>query len=299
VKPPADLRHLPHRTGTTAMRPWEWALPPRPVELEVLSAVPDDWHLQPRPQRRPPLLFVPGFGGAAWQVSRHWLGAAVRRGYPAHAMSLRGHGGSGGRRGLLAPTTLRDHIHDVLQVAARLPQPPVLVGHGTGSAVVTEVLARYPARAAVLVAPTPVTGLGDVLARWGRRHPADLPVLLSGRFPARPGMLFCGLPEAKAQAHLRRTDREGAAFLAELVRPRGVPPTFCPVGVAGCEADEVVLPAEVRRVAKVHGAKAFWLPGAGHLAMLDSGHGVALDVILDWIDEHAQLRPSSVPVART
>jgi pimeloyl-ACP methyl ester carboxylesterase len=285
VKAPVDLQQLPRRTGTTAMRPWDWALPPRPVDLELISSLPSGWAQLPRAERRPPLLFVPGFGGAAWQAARHWLGAAVRRRYPAHALSLRGHGASGGRRGPLAATTMRDHVHDVLAVAAALPQPPVLIGHGTGAVVVQEVLARYPARAAVLVAPTPISGVGDVLARWARRHPQDLPTLLSGRLPVRPELLFCGLGHDRAVAHLHRLDREPPTFLAELARPRLVAPTYCPVGVAGCAADEVVTPAEVRQTARVHGTKAFWLPGAGHLAMLDSGHGVALDVILDWVDE--------------
>ena len=95
------------------------------------------------------MLFVPGFGHGAWAFAEHWLEHAAERGFPAHAMSLRGHGDSEP-----APkATLRAYAHDVVQVAAGLPRQAVLVGHGAGALVVAHALARYPARAGVLVAP--------------------------------------------------------------------------------------------------------------------------------------------------
>ena len=56
--------------------------------------------------------------------AEHWLEHTAERGFPAYAMSLRGHGGSGD-----APkATLRAYVHDVTQVAAGLPRQAVLVG---------------------------------------------------------------------------------------------------------------------------------------------------------------------------
>ncbi len=66
------------------------------------------------------------------------------RGFPAYAMSLRGHGAQRRRR---PRPTLRAYAHDVVQVAAGLPRQAVLVGHGAGALVVAHALARYPARA--------------------------------------------------------------------------------------------------------------------------------------------------------
>ena len=127
---------------------------------EVLSAAPE------LERGRPPLLFVPGFGHGAWAFAEHWLGHAASRGFPAYAVSLRGHGGSEP-----APeATLRAYAHDVVQVAAGLPRQAVLVGHGAGALVVAHALARYPARAAVLVAP--VFGGWGV---WARRCAATRP----------------------------------------------------------------------------------------------------------------------------
>ncbi|PWU52500.1 alpha/beta hydrolase, partial [Micromonospora globispora] len=105
------------------VRAREWARPERPARREVLGVVPEV------EEGRPPLLFVPGFGHGAWAFAEHWLEHAASRGFPAYALSLRGHGGS-------APApeaTLRSYTHDVVQVAASVPRQAVLVGHGAGA----------------------------------------------------------------------------------------------------------------------------------------------------------------------
>ncbi len=134
------------RRQAGVMRRWDWATPPPAVRRELLSAEPAG------DTRCPPLLFVPGAGAGAAAYALAWLPAAAERGFPAHAVSLRGHGGSGGAE-LRARTLLRDYVHDVLQAAVALPVRPVLIGHGLGALVVARALARYPARAAVLLTP--------------------------------------------------------------------------------------------------------------------------------------------------
>jgi pimeloyl-ACP methyl ester carboxylesterase len=260
------------------------------VELESISAFPEGWSQQPRGARRPPLLFVHGAGGAAWNFAEYWLGAAVRRGYPAHAISLRGHGGTAGRE-RLHRVVLRDYVADVLQAAAALPQPPVLVGHGMGAAVVQQVIARYPARAAVLVAPAPMTSAGLVWTHARRSPTQAARAALTRRLPIDPDLFFCGLDSATGAAYLRRFGPEAPLVLLQLARQPAIGPVFCPVAVAGCREDVVVGAADVRHVADVFGVRPIWLPGAGHLVMLDSSHSVALDIVLDWVDEH-------VPVGR-
>ncbi|MEU8663589.1 alpha/beta hydrolase, partial [Actinoplanes philippinensis] len=113
----------------------DWSDPVPAAEREVVSQLPDD------DQGRPPLLFVPGLGHGAWAFAEHWIGHAAGRGFPAHAVNPRPGG------------DLRAQAHDVVQTAASLPRQAVLIGHGTGSRVVARALGRYPARAAVLIAP--------------------------------------------------------------------------------------------------------------------------------------------------
>src|SRR5205085_6494592 len=88
---------------------------------------------------RPPLLFVHGLGHGAW-CWEHWLDAAADAGYPAYAVSLRGHGGSSGG---LRTARLSGYVDDVVATAESLPRPPVLVGHSMGGLVVMQALARY------------------------------------------------------------------------------------------------------------------------------------------------------------
>ena len=277
-------------SGTTdervrILRGREWAHPVRPARREVLSARPRGG------QGRPPLLFVPGFGHGAWAFAEHWLEHTASRGFPAYAVSLRGHGGSEPAPG----ATLRAYTHDVVQVAAGLPQQAVLVGHGAGALVVAHALARYPARAAVLVAPV-LGGSGDV-----RRGAARQP----GRHAARPvRRARCGCTAGSCSAGSCPTPRPGGTLApagpGRPARPvaaaagRAAEPAVGdpPVLVLGSPDDRVVPPAALTRAARRYGAAPLLFPGMGHDLMLDARWREPIDAILDWLDkEPAPRRP--------
>ena len=109
---------------------------------ELLTSEPDE------PGGRAALLFVGGDKRGARVYAEHWLGHAAGRGFQAHALSVRGQGKAADVKG-----DLRACASDVAQTAAGLPAQPVLIGHSRGAAVLAEALSRYPARAAVFVAP--------------------------------------------------------------------------------------------------------------------------------------------------
>jgi len=249
------------RPMTRVVRSREWALPPPPVRREVVRALPDV------DEKRSPVLFVPGFGHGAWAFTEHWLERTAERGFPAYAMSLRGHGSSGS-----APKTgLRAYVHDVVQVAAGLPRQAVLVGHGEAGLVVARALARYPARAGVLVAPVmggprnPVRRLRPRRARlFSRQLPAQVArgyVERLGRAPARARwqLLFAGTPEA----------------------PVGDPPVL----VVGSPDDQLVPQAALTRTASRYGGAPLLFPGMGHDLMLDARWAEPIDAILDWLEK--------------
>lgn len=119
---------------------------------------------------RPPLLLVHGACGGAWQFEEHWLDAAALRGYPSHAMSLRGHGGSGGASSLRW-ATLRDYAQDVRATLSRLPGTPVLIGYAMGGLVARQVAQDRGLRAVVLVCPTPEVGAARFGWQQFRRSP--------------------------------------------------------------------------------------------------------------------------------
>lgn len=265
------------RGRTRVVRHRETALPVPAAAREVHSATPA------ADEGRPPLLFVPGLGAGAWVFAEHWLDHAAERGFPAYAMSLRGHGGSGPAR----RATLRAYVHDVVQVAAGLPRQAVLVGHGAGALVVARALARYPARAAVLAAP--VFG-GPALAwRAVRYHPfGTVPALFGGALRLRRGQLFSReLAAAAARDYQRRMGRASTLAQWQLLRPR--PPEH-PVGdppvlVLGSPQDAVVSTGSLQRVARRYRGAPLLFPGMGHALMLDARWQEPVDAMLDWLDK--------------
>ena len=263
----------------------EWAHPVRTVQREVLTSQPA------RPDgfgeidgARPPLLFVAGYGHGAWAFAEKWLEHAAGRGFPAYAMSLRGHGESGSAPG----TTLRSYTHDVVQVAARLPRRSVLIGHGVGGLAVADALARYPARAGVLVAPV-FGGVGTLATALWHNPMGTLPAIFGGRLGLRRGQLFGReLGSSPAREYARRIGCTPAP-LAQwqlLVHRRPEPPVGDPpVLVVGSGDDKIVPRRSLERVARAYGGAPLLFPGMGHDLMLDARWPEPIDAILDWLDK--------------
>jgi pimeloyl-ACP methyl ester carboxylesterase len=256
------------------VRAEDWADPPVPVRREVLA-------VQPDPATGPPVLFVPGFGRAAWVFGEHWLDHAAGRGFPAYALSLRGHGGSGSA----GRADLRAYAHDVVQVAAGLPRQAVLVGHGAGALVVAHALARYPAKAAVLVAPV-FGGVGAAFEALGRNPVGVLPAIFGGALRPRRTQLFSArLPDAEQRAYVARYGRASARAQWQLVSHRAPedPVGDPPVLVVGSPDDGLVPRAALERVARRYRGSPLLFPQMGHDLMLDVGWQEPLDAVLDWL----------------
>lgn len=265
----------PLRRGTVAMRPWDWSFPSPPVaHRELLSALPAE------PTTRPPLLMVHGIAHGAWCFAENWLPAAADQGWPAYAVSLRGHGGSGGGR-RLRRTLTRDYVHDVMQAITELPAPPVLVGHSLGALVAQLVAERYPLRGLVLLTPAPLHSAAGSLVAVARDRPADALGAVVGRtLSMEPEVLFAGLGPEQARAYADRTGTESPLVQWELLLRRRVGPVRCPVLVVGTPGDRLVRPADVQRTADSYGVEPVWFPGMGHDVMLDAGWDRVLDTVL-------------------
>jgi pimeloyl-ACP methyl ester carboxylesterase len=261
------------------MRPEEWADPPQPVTREVLAVQPEGT------PTGPPVLFVPGFGQGAWVFAEHWLEHTAGRGFAAYAMSLRGHGASGSA----AKADLRAYVHDVTQVAAGLPRQAVLVGHGAGALVVAMALARYPVKAAALVAPV-FGGPLAALTAFARNPFGVLPAVFGGRLRPRRKQLFSAdLPAAEQQGYVARRGRASARAQWQLgqIRDPEEPVGAPPVLVLGSPDDGLVSRADLERVARRYEGAPLLFPGMGHDMMLDVRWAEPLDAILDWLEKTA------------
>ena len=244
--------------------------------------------------RRPPLLFVHGGYTDGWCWVPHFLDWFAARGWPAHALSLRGHGGSAGAE-LLFASGLDDYAADVERVAGTLAEPPVLIGHSMGAAIVERMIAIHPHRGAVLLAPVPPTGLAGIAARLAFERP-DALVRMANLDPARltDDVLAALRPfyfsdDAEPSILAAMSSHIGAesprAILDLSLRLHWVKPerNGTPLAVIGAGSDRICAPADVRATARHHGVEATIVPGLAHMLMLEPAWERAAEVIAPWL----------------
>lgn len=245
-----------------------------------------------RPTRSAPVVLVHGAWHAAWCWDDGFGARLASNGPDVHALSLRGHGRSGGT---LWRSRIQDYIADLGRVVDALHRPPVLVGHSMGGYVVQKYLrSGLAAAGAVLLAPMPHTGVAACMGRLSLIAPGAVAAMHAtlGRRPvaadttvARRLFFSAAMPEPTVRRHAVRLG--GEAFLAYLdmlgldpCRPRrGAVPTL----VLGAGADAMFTRREVESVAVAHGAPVEFVPGMAHDMMLDPGWETVADRIGGWV----------------
>jgi pimeloyl-ACP methyl ester carboxylesterase len=250
-----------------------------------------------------PLLFVHGAYVGAWCWEENFLDWFAERGYPAYAVSLRGHGNSAGHE-RLNDFGLADYAEDVALAVAQLPAPPVLIGHSMGALVVQKFLERVTgghagsngvAPALVLACPVPAYGVVpsslalaftrpalfaglNAVASGGRAPPHVLGEALFGVLPA---------PEQLARCY-RRMQGESRRALLDMTG-WGLPSLWRnlrpPTLVIGAGRDVLVPAAQAQGTAHLLNAEFRLLPELGHAVMLDAGWLSAAQEIADWLEE--------------
>lgn len=253
---------------------------------------------------RPPLLFVHGTGHGAWAWDEYFLEFFAAHGFDAYALSLRGHGESAGRE-RLSRASIADYTSDVHDVAAELPDTPVVVGHSLGARVVLKYLETHDAPAAALLAPLPRFGLLLSAARAARDHPwLAMRALLAGK----PGRLLGArhltrklnfspeLDEELVGEYASRQGPESTRAMAQLayvqpdrarIRGRGMP-----LLVIGASADYFVRPATVRRIAESYAAEVQIVAGVAHCMILDARWRDVAATLLEWLERLPVLSPA-------
>jgi pimeloyl-ACP methyl ester carboxylesterase len=262
-------------------------LPPEAL-IEVRKKLPAT------PSRKPPLLFVHGGYCDAWFFEPHFLPWFAQQGHPAYALSLRGHGASGGRDSLFL-AGLDDYEADVEHVAGTLSAPPVLIGHSMGAAIVERIVAKRPVRGAALLAPLPPAGLLAIATRLAASHP-DYAMQMGNSDPSRLSasvlktlrpFYFSGdvSPALLAQA-VRHFNAESPRALFDLsLRLHWALPTRThrPLFVLGAEGDRICTPEDVRATARHHKVEATMLPGLAHMLMLEPGWQSVAGALAGWL----------------
>ena len=260
------------------------------MRLEIISE-------KPASSSRPvPLLFIHGMGLGAWCWSEHFLPYFSRHGYEAHALSLRGHGGSEKVRNMRR-VSLRDYVADVEEAVGRLGRPPVLVGHSMGGRVVQKYLERRRPAGAVLMASVPPTGLMGATWRIFRRQPAaairgsltmNMKPIVETPHKFRELVFSEDVPEELLSSCYARLSQDSyRAYLEMLVPEIGKQePAGVPMLVLGAGKDTIMSQEEVRKTGTRYGVEAEIFPDMPHGMMLEHGCLKVADRIISWLDSH-------------
>ncbi|MGC4746931.1 alpha/beta hydrolase [Micromonospora sp. DT201] len=264
------------------------------ARLEVLSAEPQG------PERCGTLLFVHGGYHGAWCWEENFLPHFAASGYHCVAPSLRGHGGSEGFE-KLDSFGLDDFAEDVQAVLSDLPEPPVLIGHSMGAAVVQRIITRQPSavRGAVLMSAPPPSGISagvglgwmraggwSVMWQLWRLHQGRLRAddAAAETFPF--SAFFHGTrTEQQRRDYVRRVQKESTRAGKELSRRFARVPIDLrvPVLVLGGEHDWLFPPHLARQTAQAYRTDAVLIPGSGHMVMLDAGWRRAAERIDEFL----------------
>jgi pimeloyl-ACP methyl ester carboxylesterase len=240
----------------------------------------------------PPIVLVHGAWHGAWCWEDNFLEYFSQKGWDVHAVSLRGHGKSDGRRGLRW-SSISDYVDDLAQVVSSLDRPPILIGHSMGGLVTQKYLERHTAAGAVLLASVPPSGTWRFNLRIIRRHPiiwltANVllwlyPIVQSPDL-AREWFFSPGVTQdaiAKHHAQLQNESYRAALDMLVLNLPR---PALVdtPIAVLGGENDQIFSVSEVVSTAKAYGVEARIFPAMAHNMMSEPEWKSVAAWILEW-----------------
>lgn len=257
-------------------------------ELEVLCHAPE------RVTHEHPLLFVHGAYVAAWCWEEHFQPWFARHGWATYAVSLSGHGNSR-RREHLDSYSLDDYVRDVAEVAAKLPAPPILVGHSMGGMVVQKYLEQYDAPATVLMSAVPPQGLmGSAFGLMLKRPNllADLNNIMTGNdvnIDSLREALFhqpVAAGDLLRYYHLSQPESHRAIWDMSLFNlPQPARMHRASMLILGAEHDSLIPPDQVHMTALTYGRQAEIVPGIGHGMMLERDWEKVAIRIADWLAE--------------
>jgi alpha-beta hydrolase superfamily lysophospholipase len=256
------------------------------VKLEVVTREPEI------KTDRVPLLFAHGSCHASWCWEEHFLDYFANLGYSSHALSLRGHGQSEGRE-RLRWTSVKDYVRDLAQVAATLPRPPVVIGHSLGGLVVQKYLEEYRAPAAVLIAPSPSSGMFIAGFPLFLKHPLlftrmlltlDVRIVYGTPLLAHKMLFSAGLEKAKVERYAARLGHESFRAALDMMfylpRPKRV---TTPLLVLGAANDAVVPTRAIEKTGRAYQADCKIFPRMAHDMMLEDGWEDVAEYIAGWL----------------
>ncbi len=256
--------------------------------LEVFSCLPD------RETGKPPLLFVHGAFAGGWMWTETFMPFLAQAGYPCHALSLRGHGGSEGREHINWHS-VADYVDDLKTVTDWLGEEPILIGHSMGGFIVQKYLEHRPAQAVALICSVPPQGLiaSQFHLLFSKPHLfLELNRILSGEYTDTATLreaLFAGdVDEAMLAAWMTRMQNESQRAILDMTM-FNLPNLFSmhrpPMLILGAE-DDVLVPAFlVQTTASTYGQRAHIFRRMGHAVTHEKEWPLVAACLRDWLEE--------------
>jgi len=259
------------------------------MRLEMLSRLPEG------AKREVSVLLVHGICLGAWVWEDNFLPFLAARGFPAHALSLRGHGESDGRERIRS-WRLKDFAADLDWAIQRIGGPVVVVGHSMGGGVAQHYLYRGGRAAGLaLMASAPPHGLLRASMSMCNRNPAlwselsrlqhagiaeiDFDVIERGMLSHPQGV------EERAKL-IRRIGEPATAASFDLMGGQPIAPfpwATPPMLLIGGERDDFVPPTDVQLTGAYYGLRPVMLAGCAHAIMLEAAWEEAAQTLCNWL----------------
>jgi pimeloyl-ACP methyl ester carboxylesterase len=242
------------------------------------------------------IVMIHGANEGAWCFDR-FKAVFKGLGWTCHAPDLIGHGTRAAET--VVGVGMADYRAELEAFLETVPPSPVLLGHSMGGVLAQQLAARGLARALVLVAPAPRSG---ILPPTEAEKKLDQDLIGLGQFwksVINPDFNLARIytlnrvPEAEQRAVFDRFGPEsGRAFfemffwMFDRTRATAVDtdavtcPVLCLVGAD----DKIVSPQTARETVKPYRDAKFWeLDGHGHMLVLEPGADQIARRIADWI----------------
>jgi len=257
------------------------------MQLEILQQLPTT------STTNPPILFIHGAFSGAWCWQEYFLPYFAQQGYPAYAVSLRGHGNSPSS-GWLAG--IADYVADIVAVTEQWEKSPILVGHSMGGLVVQKYLqAQQPAKAAILMASVPPQGLSAASYYLAFTNPwlfwqLNLIQYASWQFATpftfKRALFSNHTSEEVVYKYFSLMQGESHRAILDMLwfnLPNSHLKPQIPIQVLGAENDALFPPSLIEWTATAYETTAHIFPDMAHAMMLEPGWQQVADEILKWL----------------
>jgi len=248
----------------------------------------------PSTATKAPILFIHGANMSSWCWDEHYMSFFTALGHPCYAISLRGHGNSGGQQ-QLASFGIADYVDDVQRAIDEIGTPPILIGHSLGGLVIQKYIEHNTVPACVLLAPIPVGGLLPPIIDLAMYNPSLYTqfnlVQLFGTWASALDItrksIFSGhVSDELVIRYCTQMQPESPKALLDslwLGLPCQNNPQKIPMLALAADEDCFFRPSHIKETAEANNADYINIDSTSHMMMLDSQWHVSATAIQDWL----------------